>query len=190
MRRLPALIFLVALPLLGCSGTETDDLGGGTSGGTGALACAMTGCEIAKLAVTTAMPSGSATYLGRASVSTNDANGALKTTASVLQMNANFATGQIGLSLSDVRDGTYEYLGQSTGSANITGSTFSGAFAGALTPAIGAAAVQGAPVFHFDGTLTGQFRGDTARALNGDFTQTGGGGMGGDAYGRFFANRQ
>lgn len=157
-------------------------LGGGPiGGGSGSLACALTGCEIAKLLVTTLMPTGSATYAGRLSYATENAAGVIKTTNADLDLTANFNARSIVLELSNFNDGQL-YQGSAAGNATIINSQFSGSYLGNLS--------QDSATVIVAGTLTGQFRGNLAQALDGDVTATGAGGTGGDAYGRFFANRQ
>lgn len=184
----------VSVILLGCGGAEDVVLqgpppdprtGGGAGGGagpsSGSLACALTGCEIAKLLVTPVMPSGQAVYLGRLSYATENAAGVIKTTNANLNMTANFNTGNIALELSNFNDGL-RYSGTALGAATITNAQFSGSYSGNLT--------QNGTEKSVSGAVTGQFRGSLAQALDGEVIATGEGGTGGDAFGRFFANRQ
>ncbi len=156
------------------------DGGGGNGGGSGSLACAMTACEIAKMAVTGTMPTGSAAYAGRASVGRIDALGNLVTTNAALSLNVNFTSNSMTLQLSDVTDGATNYTGTAQGSATLTGAQFAGSFSGNLT--------SGSGLTPISGSLSGQFRGEGGLALDGDIVANGWGG--GDAFGRFFANKQ
>lgn len=179
----------VLMMLSACGGTEVTltpppngggNGGGGNGGGggnNGSLACALTGCEIAKLAVTPTMPTGSATYAGRASFAQVD--GAAITTNAALNVNANFTSRSLTLQLSQFTDGVTTYTGTAQGSASLTGAQFAGSFAGNLTSQAG--------LMPISGNMTGQFRGTGAVALDGDLAVTG---FGGDAFGRFFANKQ
>lgn len=178
---------LAVLPLMACGGAEGtlasapsggSGTGGTGGGGSGSLACALTGCEIAKLAVTGTMPTGSATYLGRASVARTDGTGTVVTTNAALQVNANFTSRSLTLQLSEFTDGSTNYTGTAQGSANVTGAQFAGNFAGNLTAANGLVPISG--------NVTGQFRGTGAVALDGDMVTNGLG----EAFGRFFANKQ
>jgi hypothetical protein len=189
------LILMLIFPLWGCGETAVTMAppgGGGTGGGTGgggtggggtgggSLACAMTGCEIAKLDETGSMPTGSATYLGRASVAGTDSAGEVVTTNAVLQVNANFTSNSLTLQMSDFTDGTTDYTGTAQGSATLTGAQFAGNYAGNLNSSLGISPISG--------RVTGQFRGADAIALDGDMVASGWGGA--DAFGRFFANKQ
>ena len=189
------ILMLIFLPLLGCGetavtmappgggtgggGTGGGGTGGGGTGG-GSLAFAMTGCEIAKLDETASMPTGSATYLGRASVAGTDSAGEVVTTNAVLQVNANFTSNSLTLQMSDFTDGTTDYTGTAQGSMTLTGAQFAGNYAGNLNSSLGISPISG--------RVTGQFRGADAIALDGDMVASGWGG--GDAFGRFFANKQ
>lgn len=160
--------------------------GGANSGGgnlgssSGSLVCAMTGCEIARLATTGIMPTGSAFYLGAASVARTDSLGAIITTNAALQVNANFTSRSMILQLSEFTDGTINYTGTAQGSASLTGAQFMGNYAGNLTSSAGLTPISG--------SVTGQFRGIDAVTLDGDMVANGWGGA--DAHGRFFANKQ
>jgi len=174
--------------LAACGGAGDVIDGAGGVGGSGSIHCALTGCEIAQLPPTAVMPSGSATYSGRASVTTTEAGGALRTTNADLSLTANFNANTLSLGLtnftvSNTAQGTSTALsGSAAGAGSITGNGFSANYSGMLTaPASGPAPISG--------TMTGQFRGDGAAALNGDMVITGGGATGGDAFGQFFANR-
>lgn len=178
-----------ALWLAGCGGAgDVIDGAGGGGGGTGSLHCALTGCEIALLAPTAVMPSGSASYTGRASVTTTQADGALRTTNADLALTANFTARNLALGLTNfvvtntAGPNSTALSGSASGVGSISGNTFSATYSGNLTsPLDGAAPISGA--------MTGQFRGDGAAALNGEMVITGGGATGGDAFGQFFANR-
>lgn len=175
----------VLVVLSACGGTEVTLTpppnggggGGNGGGGSGSLACALTGCEIAKLAVTATMPTGSATYAGRASFARTE--GAVITTNAALNVNANFTSRSLTLQLSEFADGVTTYTGTAQGSASLSGAQFSGSFAGNLTSGNGLTPISG--------NMTGQFRGADAVALDGDMVASG---FGADAYGRFFANKQ
>ena len=186
---------LVLWSLWGCGGAEVtltpppsgggndgggNNGGGNNGGGSGSLACALTGCEIAKLAITGVMPQGSATYLGRASVARSDGAGALVTTNAALHINANFTSNSLTLQLSDVTDGTTTYTGTAQGSANLSAAQFAGNYSGNLSSGNGLSPISG--------SFSGQFRGADAVALDGEIVANGWGG--GDAFGGFFANKQ
>lgn len=169
--------------LTACGGAEDVIDAGGGGGGPGSLACALTGCEIAKLPPTSAMPTGSATYAGRASITTTEASGALRTTNADLSVSANFTAGSLGVNMTNVQTGSVNYLGSLTGSGTISGNQFTSNYSGVLVDtAVGATLMSG--------TMDGTFRGTNAMALNGTMTLIGGGGTGGDAFGQFWANRQ
>jgi hypothetical protein len=119
------------------------------------------------------MPTGSASYDGRASVTTTAANGALITTNADLLVNANFNTSKLAVALSNIQTGSTALAGSAVGSGAITANTFTATYTGPIS-----------------GSMTGTFRGDTAAALNGEMTVTSGGATGGDAFGQFYANRQ
>lgn len=178
--------WILAFMLLStCGGTDVtltpSPSGGGNGGSTnGALACALTGCEIAKLAVTGTIPSGSATYMGRASVARTDGAGNVVTTNANLALNANFTSRSLTLQLSDFTDGATNYTGTAQGSATLTGALFTGNYAGNLNSAKGLTPISG--------SVVGQFRGTGAVAVDGDMVANGWGGD--DANGRFFANKQ
>jgi len=170
---------LVFLPLSACGGSEgavTPPPGGGG----GSVACALTGCEIAKMAVTGTMPLGSAAYMGRASVSRTEGAGAVITTNANLALNANFTSQTLTLQLTNVTDGASNYIGTAQGSATLSGAQFAGSYSGNLNSNNGLTPISG--------TFTGQFRGTGAVALDGEMMATNWGG--GDAFGRFFANKQ
>lgn len=152
----------------------------GEGSGGGSLACAMTACEIAKLPMTGTMPTGSAIYAGRASFARVDSLDNFVTTNAALSLNANFTSNSMTLQLSDVTDGATNYTGTAQGSAAVTGAQFAGSFSGNLNSGSGLASISG--------SLTGQFRGEGAVALDGDIVANDWGG--GDAFGRFFANKQ
>lgn len=171
-------LILVILPLSGCGAEEV--VVTPPPGGTGSLACALTGCEIAKLTVTGTMPTGSATYMGRASVARTNGTGTVVTTNANLSLNANFTSGGLTLQLSNFTDGATNYTGTAQGSATLSGAQFVGNFAGNLTSGLGLTPISG--------SLNGQFRGTSAVALDGEIQANGWGG--GDAIGRFFANKQ
>ncbi len=182
-------IFAMAFALLAaCGGTE-DVIGGagggsgGASGGAGTLACALTGCEIAKLPPTSTMPTGSATYDGRASVTTLDTGGALRTTNADLSVSANFTARSIDVSMTNVQTAGVSYQGSLTGNGTISGNNFTSNFSGVLVDVNTGATLT-------TGDMTGTFRGTNAAALNGQMTILGGGAAGGDAYGQFWANRK
>lgn len=171
-----AAIVLVGTALTACGGagdTVAAAGGGGTGTGTGTLACALTGCEIAKLPPTSAMPIGSANYLGRASVTTTTALGEVITTNADLAMTANFDAQNLSVTLNNIQTGATALSGSATGGGSIDGNTFAATYAGPIS-----------------GSMTGNFRGTNAAALMGEMTITGGGATGGDAYGQLYANRQ
>ncbi len=173
-RRWGAALILFALQA-GCGGEDSLVAAGGraTGGDTATIACALTGCEIAKLPPTAAMPSGSATYDGRASVTTTTALGALVTTNADLALTANFTARTVGITFSAIQTGSTVFAGTATGAGTISSNTFSATYNGPIS-----------------GSMAGTFRGTAAAALNGEMTITNGGATGGDAYGQFFANKQ
>lgn len=179
---------VVCLVLAGCGGGGGDVIdaaGGGTGGdggGGGSLHCALTGCEIAKLPPTSSMPAGSATYTGRASVTTTLASGALRTTNADLALSANFPARSLSVGLTNFVTGSTVYTGSAAGAGSISGNSFSAQYSGVLTaPAQGAVPISG--------DMTGVFRGENAAALNGEISITDGGATGGDAFGQFYANK-
>jgi hypothetical protein len=182
-----ARFLVVCLVLAGCGGggDVIEAAGGGTGGdgaGGGSLHCALTGCEIAKLPPTSSMPAGSATYTGRASVTTTLASGALRTTNADLALSANFAARSLSVGLTNFVTGSTVYAGSAAGVGSISGNSFSAQYSGVLTaPAQGAVPISG--------DMTGVFRGENAAALNGEISITDGGATGGDAFGQFYANK-
>ncbi len=180
-----ALLSVAFLVLLGCgeAADTLDAAGGGDGSGAGSLPCALTGCEIAKLAATSSMPTGIATYDGRASITTLDALDTVITTNADFSMAANFNARSVSVSLTAIQTGTTNFTGSATGTGSISGNTLSAGFSGVISaPSVGASVLSG--------TLSGTFRGTAAAAVDGEVTITGGGATGGDAYGRFFGNRQ
>lgn len=176
-------IGLLLVGFLAACGGGSDAAAGGGGGGAGggvsvsppatSIACALTACEIAKLAYTASMPSGSATYSGRASISTQNAQGAVFTTNADLGMSVNFSARNLTVSLTNIETTAGQVAGSATGSGIISGNGLTAAYGGAIA-----------------GTMSGNFRGTNAAALMGDITLAGGGGTGGDAFGQFYGNRQ
>lgn len=166
----------LAFAVLGACGGAGDTVAAAGGGGAGAgqtIACALTGCEIAKLPPTSAMPTGSASYDGRASVTTTTALGVLITTNADLALNANFNASTVGVVLDNIQTGSTVFTGSATGAGSISANTFIATYTGPIS-----------------GSMTGTFRGTAAAALNGEITITGGGATGGDAFGQFYANKQ
>lgn len=128
------------------------------------------------------MPTGSATYAGRASVTTTLESGALRTTNADLALSANFTARTLSVGLTNFVTGSTVYTGSATGAGSISGNSFSAQYSGVL-----AAPTQSeVPI---GGSMTGVFRGTNAAALNGAISITGGAATGGDAFGQFYANK-
>lgn len=185
-RRLYAVVMCsTMLGACGGAGDVLDSAGGGNGGGGGGggtLHCALTGCEVAKLPPTPVMPTGSASYIGRASVTVTENSGTLRTTNANLALTANFGARSLAVGLTNFTAAGTAFAGSAAGTGTITGSGFSATYAGTLTAPSGANLAIG-------GAMIGTFRGDAAAALNGEISITGGGAEGGDAFGQFFANR-
>jgi hypothetical protein len=166
-----------ALGACGGAGDVIDNAGGG-----GTLFCALTGCEIAKLSPTPVMPTGTASYIGRASVTATETSGTLRTTNADLALTANFGARTLTVGLTNFVTGSTTYSGSAAGAGSISGNSFSANYAGTIAPPSGGALAIG-------GAMAGTFRGDGAAALNGEISITGGAADGSDAFGQFFANR-